>query len=161
MEPTVSGGIARLQLDTFNPSAITPGDSFFGTEIVSNETYLPGGGIQFEARVRLDASLPGGLVGAFFLFEHRPIPGLQDEIDFELLSNEVVIGDHRVLTNVYDDEPATADTDTELQTSAGHDIYRGDLLGETHRLIERQHQNAGGKLHMFGLPGEPGNDRKR
>ncbi len=30
---TVGGGVIRLQLDTWNPSALVPGDSFFGSEI--------------------------------------------------------------------------------------------------------------------------------
>ena len=31
--PVVSDGVAWLRFDTYNPSALTPGDSFFGTDI--------------------------------------------------------------------------------------------------------------------------------
>jgi len=101
---SVTGGVIRLQLDTHNPSAQVPGDSFFGSEIDSLETWSVDDGLEFEARARLVTPLPGGLVGALFSFVFLPaIPG-RDEIDFELLSNDLVAAEERVLTNVFEDD---------------------------------------------------------
>lgn len=104
--PLLVGGVARLRLDSHNPSALVPGDSFLGAEIDTVEAFAPepdGTGIRFSARLRLVGPISGGLVGALFSFAFLPaIPG-HDEIDFELLSNDVVAGQNRVLTNVFDD----------------------------------------------------------
>ncbi len=85
---TVADGRIRLQLDTYNPSAMELGDSFFGSEIDTLDTYEVGLGLEFEARVRFVAPLPGGLVGALFSFVFLP-PDRRDEIDVELLSNDL------------------------------------------------------------------------
>jgi hypothetical protein len=101
---SVSGGVLRLQLDTWNPSALVSGDSFFGSEIDTIGIYGVGTGLSFSARVRLVAPIPGGLVGSLFSFVFLPaIPG-HDEIDFELLSNDVASNEERVLSNVFDDD---------------------------------------------------------
>lgn len=100
---TVSGGVIRLQLDTYNPDAQTPGDSFFGSEIDTIDSYPVETGLYFEARVRLQGPVPAGLVGGFFSYVFLP-PDRRDEIDFELLSNDLVAGQERVLTNVFDDD---------------------------------------------------------
>ncbi len=43
----------RLQLDTHNPWALVPADSFLGSEIDSVDGYALENGIVMEARVRL------------------------------------------------------------------------------------------------------------
>lgn len=101
---TLAGGLLHLQLDTHNPSALVPGDSFFGSEIDSAEAHAVEAGLEFEARMRLVAPLPGGLVGAVFSFVFLPGLNARDEIDFELLSNDLAAGEARVLTNVFDDD---------------------------------------------------------
>lgn len=83
IEPVLFGGVAQLQLDTFNPSAIVPGNSFFGTEIATRQFFSLNEGLEFEARVRLSLPLPGGLVESLFSFEFRQSLNLRDEIDFE------------------------------------------------------------------------------
>jgi hypothetical protein len=99
----VSGGVIRLQLDTWNPSGQVPGDSFLGSEIDSVETWPVASGLSFQARTRLVPGVPGGVVGSVFSYVFLPaIPG-HDEIDFELLGNDVVASRERVLTNVFDD----------------------------------------------------------
>ena len=100
---TVADGRIRLQLDTYNPSALVPGDSFFGSEIDTLDSYEVGPGLEFEARVRFVAPLPGGLVGALFSFVFLP-PDRRDEIDVELLSNDLVASEERILTNVFEDD---------------------------------------------------------
>ena len=97
---TAADGVLRLQLDTYNPTASVPGDSFWGSEIVSTQTFSRGSGLTFLARVRLVAPLPGGLVAS--LFWYATASGTHDEIDFELLTND--LGLDRVLTNVFDDD---------------------------------------------------------
>jgi len=98
------GGVLRLQLDTHNPTALVPGDSFLGSEIDTVGAYSVGPGLVFEARVRLGADLPAGLVGALFSFRFEAGAGTRDELDFELLSNDLVERRDRVLTNAFDDD---------------------------------------------------------
>ncbi len=98
--PTVSGGTVVLQLDTHNPTANEPGDSFWGHEIQSLEAFSIGEGLSIRSRVRFLGSPPGGLVGGFFTFGlNFPI---RDEIDFELLSAD--LGNEMIFTNVFDDD---------------------------------------------------------
>jgi hypothetical protein len=118
---TVAGGVCRLQLDTHNPSAKVSGDSFFGSEIVSQDLYTVGAGLEFEARVRFVAPLPGGLVGSLFSFVFIA-PNNHDEIDFELLSNDVVASQERVLTNVFDDADFSLPGDPVFANVSGLDL---------------------------------------
>jgi hypothetical protein len=102
----VSAGAARLELDTYNPSALVPGDSFLGSELVSQPAFSPAdgeSGISIEVRARLVPPLEPGLVASVFLYG-LVAPALRDEIDSEILTNEAVAGSERVLTNVFDDE---------------------------------------------------------
>ncbi len=100
---TVADGRIRLQLDTYNPCPMPPCDSFLGSEFRSVDSYEVELGLEFEARVRLVAPLPGGLVGAVFSFVFLP-PDRRDEIDFELLSNDLVASEERVFTNVFEND---------------------------------------------------------
>jgi hypothetical protein len=101
----VADGVARLVLHTHNPTAGVPGDSFFGSEIVSQQVFSPAqgeGGIAIEARVRLVPPLAPGLVGSLFAYDLVG-PGIRDEIDVELLTNFALAGGGEILTNVFDD----------------------------------------------------------
>jgi hypothetical protein len=119
---TVTGGVIRLQLDTFNPTAVVAGDSFWGSEIDTIETFAVASGLSFAARVRFVSGLPGGLVGSLFSFVFLPaIPG-HDEIDFELLSNDVIAEEERVLTNVFDDDDFSQAGDKSFANVAGLDL---------------------------------------
>ena len=106
--PGTSGGELHLQMDTYNPTALTPGDSFYGQEIISRLTFSRGEGLAFETRARVVLPAPGGIVYAPFLYAVIPGQNAHDEIDFELLTNEVQSGANRVQTNVYDHEPLGA-----------------------------------------------------
>jgi len=118
----VAGGVIGLQLDTYNPSALVPGDSFLGSEFDTLETYAVEGGLEFEARVRLVSPLPAGLVGALFSFVYLPASGTRDEIDFELLSNDLVAARERVLTNVFENDDFSQPGDKAFADVAGLDL---------------------------------------
>ncbi|MGE3507937.1 MAG: family 16 glycosylhydrolase [Vicinamibacterales bacterium] len=92
----VGNGALRLRLDTYNPTALTPGDSFWGSEIVTRQTFPRGSGLAVTARMRVPTSMPGGLVAALFTYALRG-GATRDEIDFELLTN----APSAVLTNVF------------------------------------------------------------
>lgn len=137
-EPTVGSGVVRLQLDTYNSSARTPGDSFLGTEIVTNEVFPRGPGLTFEARSRLVAPVPNGLVASVFSYITNGI--IRDEIDFELLSNDLNAGQQRVLTNVFDDSDFSEPGEKALATVAGLDlaefnVYRVEWLPDRVRWL--------------------------
>jgi len=98
--PVVSSGFARMQFDTYNPN--NPGVTMLGAEIMTQQKFSPGThGISAEARVRVPGPIPGGIVAAFFGFEHDS--GNFDEIDFEMLTNDLVNNNDRVLTNTWKD----------------------------------------------------------
>lgn len=113
--PQQVGGSAVLLLDSFSP--IDPGNAFLGTDLLTKRNFARGGGLSIEARMRLDpTSLPagvGGAVNGFFLFDvtRADPPGsgnlVRDEIDWELLSNEVVSGANRPATNYWNEGPFT------------------------------------------------------
>jgi beta-glucanase (GH16 family) len=108
LPPGVADGALRLALETHNPTALVPGDSFLGSEIRTRERFHPGDGtIALEARMRLvdeaGLPLPSGIVGALFLFETDGV--VRDEIDVELLSRDLRLGLDRYLTNVFQDDP--------------------------------------------------------
>lgn len=93
----VVNGVLRLQLDTYNPTALSPGDSFWGSEIVSRHEYTPSNRLTFRARARVPQPAPG-MVAAFFLY--RLNQATRDEIDFEILTN----APGGILTNVFRNE---------------------------------------------------------
>lgn len=108
----VSGGVAKLLLSTYNPTAQTPGDSFWGSEIDSIRSFnLPGGrnGIEFSARVRSPIKRPKGIVTSLFGFglTQGANSKFKDEIDFEFLSNHYQPNTQppKVLLNRYVNEP--------------------------------------------------------
>ena len=101
--PGVGGGIATLTLDTYNPTAA--GSLFRGSEIITNSLYSRDNGLIFEARTRLVSPTAGGLIGS--LFSYDVFGSIRDEIDFELVSNDVINNNDRILTNVFQDDPFT------------------------------------------------------
>jgi hypothetical protein len=122
--PDVVGGVARLQLDTYNPTAITPGDSFYGAEIQTIQEFDPdvNGPMAFETRSRIVSGAPGGLVGSLFTWDLSSTGGSRDEIDVELLTNDIVAGDDRLLTNVFDGDDFSNPGDLVYVTQPGFDL---------------------------------------
>ena len=120
--PTVVDGIARLELNTFNPrnNSLQPGEipSLLGSEVITQQTFSRGKGLAVEARVRVNAptligtEIQRGLLASLFLFASEPIGSNQflfNEIDFEFLTNAISQAAQgaipTVLTNVFANEP--------------------------------------------------------
>jgi hypothetical protein len=118
----LTNSVIRLRLDTHNPTARDPGDSFWGSEIVTQDTFARGDGLTFKARARLVAPVPGGLVASLFSYFLAPTALVRSEIDFEFLSNDVVANRERVLTNVFDNEPFDSAGDVEHVPVPGLDL---------------------------------------
>ena len=106
--PIVQDGHVRLNLDTYNSNA--PGSTFLGSEIITQTKFSldmsSGGGLEFEARIRLDQQFVNqpGLIAAFFTYGESGQTNQQgnqtyDEIDFEFLSN---FQNDRLLINAWD-----------------------------------------------------------
>ncbi|MDJ0798684.1 MAG: family 16 glycosylhydrolase [Calothrix sp. MO_167.B12] len=124
---SVSNGSVILRLDTHNPSASTPGDSFFGSEIRTAK-FGQSSGLAFEARIAWTGPIQRGIVAGFFSYTIRDGNGdgrinktdPHDEITFELLGNEIDNAlqnpnqKQQVLTNVYNDDPLEEPGDKEL-----------------------------------------------
>lgn len=135
LPPTVANGRLHLTLETYNPSARRPGDSFWGTE-VQTTAFRRETGLSVKARVRVrangvDASnrsvpLPGGLVVGIFLYTSDScgsrLLSRRDEIDFELLSNDIVASRRRVLTNVFPNSPFSFPGVFRFVTQSGLDL---------------------------------------
>lgn len=98
--------VMEVNLDTFSP--IDPGNQFLGTDVLTKRNFARAGGISYEARMRLKPTIPGGLVGAGFLYdvtrESPPGTPVRDEIDVELISNQTVgAATQDPFTNVWND----------------------------------------------------------
>lgn len=119
LRPVVAGGSVTLQLDTHNASALTAGDSFWGHEIRTQQTFSAGSGISIEARVRYLGTPPGGIAGGFFSYAADGGSN-PDEVDFELLSNDV--GTSMILTNLYDSENPSPSGDVAHLVVPGLDL---------------------------------------
>jgi beta-glucanase (GH16 family) len=95
--PDIVKGNAVIRLDTFNPT----GFSFYGTDLISNKSFVLGQGVIIRVRAKLNPKVPG-MVGGIFLYALKPgSTTIHDEIDFEFLSSSP----DKLNTNVYDNEP--------------------------------------------------------
>ena len=94
----MSNGVLLLRLDTYNPTAIVAGDSFWGSEIVTRRVFERGNGLRIRARLRMARPAPPGLVAS--LFSYVTYSGRRDEIDVELLTND----GGGALTNLFTNE---------------------------------------------------------
>jgi len=97
--PSVSNSQAIINLETYNPT----GFSFYGTDLISNRSFMCGSGLIFTIRAKIQAPTSGGIVGGIFLYD-LTTGNLHDEIDFELLTNQNTMAHN----NVYDNEPLGA-----------------------------------------------------
>jgi protein-S-isoprenylcysteine O-methyltransferase Ste14/GAF domain-containing protein len=97
----VSNGSVHLQLDSNNPSALKPGDSFFGSGLYSNQTFAPTANtaISFTATAALQQPVPSGAVASVFLYGLNRDGVSRNEIDFELLTKG-----QQVMTNLFTEE---------------------------------------------------------
>jgi beta-glucanase (GH16 family) len=96
--PTVSGSNAIITVESYNPT----GFSFYGYDLISNQSFTLGQGIIVTVRAKMNAPAQPGVVGGIFLYALKPGSNtLHDEIDFELLGNHP----NEVWTNIYGNEP--------------------------------------------------------
>ena len=106
-EISVEDGKAILTFDTFDPQQ--PGQATLGSELFTRRLFgRPEGGVlQVEARVRLDQSLPPGIVASIFTYvtEDHGDGQVSDEIDFEFLTtlNRVGTGSSHVTCTTWND----------------------------------------------------------
>jgi beta-glucanase (GH16 family) len=95
--PAAKDSNAIITVESYNPT----GFSFYGTDLISNQSFSLGEGIHITVRAKMNASTPG-IVGGIFLYALKPgSTTLHDEINFELLTN-LPSG---VQTNIYSNEP--------------------------------------------------------
>jgi hypothetical protein len=102
--PSCRGGNINLTLDTYNPGPPS-GTSFFGSEIISNQTFEPVGDdvLTFRVRFRTPKALPGGIVVSAFTYDLAPGGATRSEIDlYEYLSKPQPQGPG-IMTNVFVD----------------------------------------------------------
>ena len=119
LRPIVDGGSVTLQLDTYNASALVPGDSFWGHEIQTMQMFLPvTQGISIQTRMRFLGIPTGGLVGGFFAWGFDGV--IRDEIIIELLTNDQ--GAERFLTNLYNDADFSGPGDSAFVMIPGYDM---------------------------------------
>jgi len=98
--PSASNSNAIIAVQSYNPA----GFSFYGTEIISKQSFSVGQGIDITVRAKMDNPTQG-IVGGIFLYSLKPGSStLHDEIDYELLTNVT----NQVQTNIYGNEPLGA-----------------------------------------------------
>lgn len=98
--PGTSESNAIIMLETYNPT----GFSFYGTDLISNQSIPLGDGVRITVRAKMNTSTPG-IVGGIFLYALKPESStLHDEVDFELLTNQPEVAQ----TNIYSNEPLGA-----------------------------------------------------
>src|SRR4051812_28606770 len=122
----VSGGVAHLKLSTFNPTARSAGDSFWGSEIDTLASFALGGsvaGLQFEASVRSPVEKPPGIVTSVFGFA-KTTSNLHDELDWDFLSNwyRPGVAPPHALINHYGNEPLGAGHGADVAFASGFDF---------------------------------------
>jgi hypothetical protein len=103
--PIVSNGALQLTLSTYNPTG--PGNAFVGSEIISNRTFddnIAGMGIAFTAVAKIDGPVVPGMVGGIFAYDYNTSTGYDNELDFELLTNNAAAQNNPVQTNVYENQ---------------------------------------------------------
>jgi beta-glucanase (GH16 family) len=112
--PGIVNGEAIIKLETYNPT----GFSFYGTDLISNRSFIMGAGLVFTIRAKIAAPLQGGIVGGVFLYDLTSGTN-HDEIDFELLTNRP----QEVQTNFYNNEPLGAGSPTFEPLTGSVSVY--------------------------------------
>jgi hypothetical protein len=102
--PEISNSEARINIDTYNPTNVLPNIAFYGTDLRTIRTFLPGKGLIFTVRAKFNLPIVGGIVGANFLYDLTGSGSTHNEIDFEVLTNLP----NEVHNNIYSDEPLGA-----------------------------------------------------
>jgi hypothetical protein len=98
--PPVRNNSISIPLQTYNPTP--PGNSFYGTELITKQSFPVGKGLDVIVRARMSTSGYPGIVGGIYLYALQPgSVTIHDEIDFEFLTNRP----DQVQTNIYANEP--------------------------------------------------------
>jgi hypothetical protein len=97
--PQVKDGVLQLLVQSYLPG----GGAFLGNDIATLQSFEPShGGIAFSVVARLVNPRPGLDAGIFtYRFEH----GLDNEIDFEILTNQVGAAKSSITSNYFVDQP--------------------------------------------------------
>jgi len=120
--PPVHDGFVDLTFSTFNPTAQLPGDSFYGTEIVSRPQFdfapTADSSIKVSSRARIlppagQETAPSGIVASMFTY-HLNNQNSRDEIDIEILSKPQPEERPGILTNSFDNDPFESAGDVEF-----------------------------------------------
>ena len=100
--PVVRRGAIRLTLDTYSRDGLlTTGD-----QLTSNQSFTVGTGLDVKFRARINEPASGGMVGGLFLYDSTiNAHGKNDEVDYEILSNDLVNGENEIQTNIFAHEP--------------------------------------------------------
>jgi len=116
--PKVSESNVRIPVETYNPT----GFSFYGTDLVSNQLFSVGQGLNIKVRAKMDVPAQAGTVAGIFLYHLSDTLAQEcesdrshDEIDFELLGN----WPDEVATNVYMNEPLGGGNPESYQYASG------------------------------------------
>jgi beta-glucanase (GH16 family) len=104
--PSASGGVARIQLDTWNFDW-QDGKSFFGSEAITRQGWdaQSNGGVAFQANLQF-LNVPGGMIAGFFFYQQFPPPSKDaprsphNELDFEVFTSSLQAA-KPISTNVY------------------------------------------------------------
>jgi len=95
--PPVADGNVCLDIQSFNRRQ----SSFYGTELISNQAFSVGKGLDITVRARMKNADYRGIVGGLFLYSLSTGSNtIHDEIDFEMLTN---VPD-KIQTNIYGNE---------------------------------------------------------
>jgi hypothetical protein len=98
--PAINQGNAIIAVESYNPTDAT-GSSFYGTDLITNQTFSSSQEIHITVRAKMNTSTPG-IIGGIFLYALKPgSTTLHDEVDFEFLTNKP----DGVQTNIYGNEP--------------------------------------------------------
>ena len=100
--PAAENNNAIITVQSYNPTQTTAGGpSFYGYDLISNQSFTLGQGIDITVVAKMNTLTPG-IVGGIFLYALKPgSTTLHDEIDFELLTDQP----DEVQTNIYSDAP--------------------------------------------------------
>ena len=110
--PSAAGGMARIQLDTWNFDW-KDGKSFYGSEAITKQAWdaQSTGGVAFQAKMRFEGTQGGMIAGLFFYqqFPSPPFPRIpHNELDWEILTSQLQPSSvNKISTNVFPHQPTT------------------------------------------------------
>jgi hypothetical protein len=126
-EPPVHDGYLDLIGSTFNPSASHPGDSYYGSQIISVPQFAPttDKAVKFTTRARFvppigQTTVPGGFIGSMFVY-HLVTSNTRDEADVEVLTKSQSEGPG-FLTNSFVADPFSASGDVQFVSVPSFDL---------------------------------------